>query len=422
MDALFKEAFGSIIAEEDIIPISEDEIYQQHVMSLYSRIKRIEGRSRVEMSEEILQSSDQRDKQTLLDTSPSKNSSPELVFDISQIKEFVKIDTEYGTYTVPIPKHEFLQQWDAVLTTHENFIESKVQNIEEFEQHQYNIIQVIRDHVSTIPLTCKNKQRVKILRRCIATLIAEDLLYRKLDQVIEHLSTVYAGQDSAYEGLWLSTDNRDSQQFLNTIGTKFVPVTRRYKLDAITTAHLIQHTFTQDHEIRAKAKLSMSSRLPSQTYNEIVQDPSRVLEIVIAEACLTPDEIVGLLFPKSKSGKDRVCVHCKTTVHGNDLTYHGKCKVVQWLEQRSHFEYDTIEKAFKRRKKVWINPKQRARLIEILRLNAALKRDIVIQNDEGTTIWQREEDGTLKRVAVSTQRPENIVGTYEWRKRHGISK
>jgi len=58
MDALFEEAFGSVLAPEDIIPISEEEIYQQHVMSLYSRIKRIESKSRQEVSEEVLESNE----------------------------------------------------------------------------------------------------------------------------------------------------------------------------------------------------------------------------------------------------------------------------------------------------------------------------------------------------------------------------
>jgi len=211
-------------------------------------------------------------RQTLIEMSPSRNSSPELVFEPLQIKEFVKVDTEYGTYTVPVPKHEFIQQWEAVLSSHEAHNSSKVKDIEEFEHH-YDIVQVISDHVNTIVLSCKNKQRIKVLRRCIAALIPEDLLYRKLDQVIDHLSTIHAEHDSIYEGLWLSTNNTETEQFLVTIGTKFVPVTRRYKLDAITTEHLIQHTFTQDHEARAKAKLSLSSRLISQIYNEIVQDP-----------------------------------------------------------------------------------------------------------------------------------------------------
>jgi len=61
------------------------------------------------------------------------------------------------------------------------------------------------------------------------------LLYRKLDKVIAHLSTVQANEDSAYEGLWLSTNSIETQQFLCNIGTKLVPVTRKYRFDATTT-------------------------------------------------------------------------------------------------------------------------------------------------------------------------------------------
>jgi hypothetical protein len=174
-------------------------------------------------------------------------------------------------------------------------------------------------------------------------------------------------------------------------------------------------------EVRAKAKLNLSARLEASIHREVIRNPALILSIVLAEACLSSEEVLGMLFQKDKTGEHRVCVHCKTCITISQLTYHPKCPVVQWLIQRSHYTYDNQEKALCHRRKTWISPLQRSRLVELLRIHAALKCDIVFKTEVETVIWKRQENGTLRRVNVSNTKPEDIVGSYQWRKKHGIS-
>ena len=60
-----------------------------------------------------------------------------------------------------------------------------------------------------------------------------------------------------------------------------------------------------------------------------------------------------------------------------------------------------------------------SRLVEILKLHAALHQNIIVRTPEETAIWKRNEDGTLHKIQVVTRK--GIVGTYAWRKMHGIS-
>jgi len=48
-------------------------------------------------------------------------------------------------------------------------------------------------------------------------------------------------------------------------------------------------------------------------------------------------------------------------------------------------------------------------------------RHIVVKTDQGTTVWQRKEDGTLYKVNIITRREEDIIGTHAWKVKHGFS-
>jgi hypothetical protein len=58
MDELFDEIFGSVLAPEEIIKISEEEQYQRYAMSLYERIRRVEDNctSHTDIESRVLQS------------------------------------------------------------------------------------------------------------------------------------------------------------------------------------------------------------------------------------------------------------------------------------------------------------------------------------------------------------------------------
>jgi hypothetical protein len=245
----------------------------------------------VKMLKQLIQSQNDIHKQTSINVSPLKNSDPELSFESTQIREVSKIDTKYGFFKAPIPNRHYTKQWDEVIT-HQVQTDEKIQCIKEFEKVDFEFQTKIAEYVCALPLPYKEIERTRIVKKCLTVLIAEKLLHMKVDQMIENLSTIEATQDEACSGLWLTSRHAETQGFPRRNGTNAIPVSRKYKFDAITTEHLIQMTFTQDDEVRAKAKFSLSSRLETTIHQEVIQDSSRVLEINFAEVCL--------LFPKSK--------------------------------------------------------------------------------------------------------------------------
>jgi hypothetical protein len=244
------------------------------------------------------------------------------------------------------------------MVQHEADIQSKMEQINEFQNTMLKLTTKVNKCVDTCPLNYQNKQRLAVVRRCLTALVSEKLISMKMDELADFLNYVHGSEDVAFGGLWLHTQSENSQKFFDTIGTSVIPTTRKYKFDAATTDHLIHLTFSLEDEVRAKAKLALSSKLADPVHKAVMRDPDHVLQIVFAESCLTPNEILGMLFQQTKSCSDRVCVRCKTTITPSRRTYHTKCKVVEWLVSRSHFIYDEVEKAFQIQQRSWITPKQ----------------------------------------------------------------
>jgi hypothetical protein len=159
----------------------------------------------------------------------------------------------------------------------------------------------------------------------------------KVDDLAEKFACIQGHPDCAYSGLRLTTEEEHSRRFLERIGTCVILVKKKYKFDSFITEQIAQSIFSTDAEIRAKAKLTISAKLETSIHREVIQDPERVLEVVMAEACLTPEEILCLLMPKAKNGEDRICVHCQTSVRIGPDTYHPLCSIVKWLIGRSHY-------------------------------------------------------------------------------------
>jgi hypothetical protein len=331
------------------------------------------------------------------------------------------VETPFGTFDVPVPHKQHAREWIQVLERHNVTLEERIQKIKEFEQTNFNILDKISEHVVQVNFKTRDNFKIKVLRKCLMTLITERILSRRIEEIADQFVNTTGEPDPAFDGLWLTTDQEQSQQFLDRIGTCKIPTKRKYKFDAKSTEYLVEMLFSKDEEIRAKAKLNLSARLDASIHKEVIRNPALVLSIVLAEACLTPGEVLGILFHKDRNGEHRICVHCKTCITISHLTYHPKCPVIQWLVQKSHYTYDNQEKALCHKRKKWISPQQRSRLVELLGIHAALKCDIVFKTESETVIWKRLEDGTLRRVNVSKTRPEDIVRSYQWRKRHSIS-
>lgn len=64
---------------------------------------------------------------------------------------------------------------------------------------------------------------------------------------------------------------------------------------------------------------------------------------------------------------------------------------------------------------------RRRKIIMILRLHAALQKDIVYKTRGDVAIWERQEDGRLRRVQLLHKRVDEVVGTTEWLRKNGFS-
>lgn len=122
--------------------------------------------------------------------------------------------------------------------------------------------------------------------------------------------------DNATEGLWASSrpENRTTDEMLKEIGTQRIVLTRRYRFNSKQTDWLIKLLFSSKHEVKAKAKLDLFSQLDDGMINDIMTRSSKVLEIVCAEARLTQNEILYLVFPKDERTDNRQCLSCNTSV------------------------------------------------------------------------------------------------------------
>lgn len=132
--------------------------------------------------------------------------------------------------------------------------------------------------------------------------------------------------------------------------------------------------FSDLPDTRAAFKQNLSPKLSQDIFGEVVQYPGRTLNIVAAEARLTRDEILYLVFPIGDKTGDRKCLTCHTTVNIGGVLYHGKCRTIKWLTQHCHFRYDAEDECLLLPKQIYLAPTRRRLILEILKAHALLKR------------------------------------------------
>lgn len=204
------------------------------------------------------------------------------------------------------------------------------------------------------------------------------------------------------------------------MGTSRMVLTRRFKFNARQTENLVSLLFSFELDKRARAKLDLNASVEQDIFQELVQYPGRTLEIVCAEVILTKQEILYLVFPKTNT--QRICLSCRTAVELSAVVYHSKCRTVEWLTKFCKFKYDDTDQCITEKDDYYLNPQSRRLLVKILNIHAQLKRDVVTRDGRETILWKRSEDGKLIKTPIRSQREEDLVGSYAWRKAHGLAK
>lgn len=163
---------------------------------------------------------------------------------------------------------------------------------------------------------------------------------KKLEKSHIRLKTCHTVIDSVTSGLWTSCPQPEALQLLEGMVTTRVIATNQFNFDSNQTENLVNLIFSSKNDVRAKAKLNLAARLDQRKFQRIIQEPNKVLEIVLAEAMITQEEALYLVFPKSDKSDGRYCPQCNVAISLGRAVYHERCSVIRWLEKHCRFTYD----------------------------------------------------------------------------------
>jgi hypothetical protein len=105
----------------------------------------------------------------------------------------------------------------------------------------------------------------------------------------------------------------------------------------------------------------------------------------------------------------------------SEAIYHPNCRTIKWLKTHCRLNYDPIDQCLTYKRNIYISPEKRRLLVDILTAHTQFKRDIVTRTGTETIIWKCQEVGRLIKVRVRSQQEVDLVGSYAWRKAHGLA-
>lgn len=119
--------FASFIADDELIPLNNEEVYRLYALLTYERIQRCRSNNESQITKEVVTSQIQTRKTTVIILSPTASQPKELEFPDKEIKRFETIRTTYGEYTMP--EADVLDKWDDVLDTLTRILEQHADDI-----------------------------------------------------------------------------------------------------------------------------------------------------------------------------------------------------------------------------------------------------------------------------------------------------
>lgn len=177
--------------------------------------------------------------------------------------------------------------------------------------------------------------------------------------------------------------------------------------------------FSRDDHARATAKIALAADTTESQFHAICKDPRYVLTSVVREAKLTEAEIISYI-TNINAARPTTCPQCNTPFVGR-FVFHRQCAVTDWLSEWFNFHYRTETGTLIHQASRVLNPDEKYKLHRVLKVHAALTRDIVVRDDDRFNIWIRNEDGTLTRTATLTTAAHQVVGSSQWKATHGLT-
>lgn len=321
---------------------------------------------------------------------------------------------------IPIPTAEYTAAWNTKLQTYAEALNEQARNLAHCNKRILADFVRAEDTNSFTSHGHSTRAQSNTRELVISVMLKEVYLKRALSEYSERCKQLKTQPDPADDGIWITGGNAD-RRVLST-PAMVQPLQRKMKFDSRTTLLLIQMQFSQAPDVRAQAKLDLNAKLDAERVKDVLRQPEVVLAIAIAEAKLTALEVLATLFPRQKEKGEHTCLSCMVAIQLQTLTiYHKKCQSVEWLTKYQPFKYDSIEGAIVPISRAYISPEHRYRMCQLLELHAQLNGDIIIKNGSETTIWTRNEDGTLRKSNLATYREEDQIGSFAWRKKHGYT-
>nr|WPV71143.1 MAG: hypothetical protein [Ips partiti-like virus 1] len=416
----FDDIFGVGIPPIEEIPIDEEQEAKQYMISMYERLNRL--REKHALEEESISSSSASGHSTSVVF--SEDSAEEKEPDAMQIEKFLAADDDGIFIPVPILKKDGLKRWSNVVEHHERRVKEVISKLDKLNNHR-ELIHKIRAAASLeqyqTSIRIKDKIQRNLALRTLAVGAMEKIAFDAIGVIAFNLKDLECVLDTITNGVWVTPPKDEHvKRFISDMGTGRMVLTRRFNFNARQAESLVSLLFSFEPDVRARAKLDLSASVNYEIFRELVQYPGRTLEVACAEAMLTKSEILYLIFPKVNT--QRICLACRTAVELNNVVYHGKCRTVEWLTRYCKFKYDETDQCIVEKKDYYLNPQSRRLLVELLNIHAKLKRDVVTRDGNETILWKRTEDGRLVKTQIRSQREEDLVGSYAWRKAHGLAK
>lgn len=418
---LDEDIFGVGLTAPEEIPIDDELEAQKYALRVYDKLRRRE----TQLTDELLES--QLKENINKSQSISLTSSEESVDQLHVIEADSYISINFDGQIQSVPKFndpKKVKEWRVQIEKHQRRLCDIMKTYEQVTAKK-DLSEEIAKLAASIEKACdpkiKDKHQADLIRKTMFIALAEDKIVKRLGEVAFTLKDLECTIDSATSGIWIQPpSDSEAEALINHLGTSRVILASRYRFDANTTENLIRVMFSSKPDVRAQAKLNLNAKLENSIFQEVILKPEKVLELVCAEAQLTQEEILFTVFPKAQRTDDRLCLACGTSILLGDAVYHSYCSVTKWLSTYCRFDYDHGDQCMTPSAKMYLTPTQRKRLTDLLKLNAKYNSDIVQKTESKTAIWRRQPDGSLKEINVRSQRPAEIVGTYAWRKAHGL--
>lgn len=210
------------------------------------------------------------------------------------------------------------------------------------------------------------------MRIAIEATLADQMRKEMSSEIQKKYRNVKIVKDMLTPGGWITSPRKDD----------ILPAARRrilvptFKFDARQTQNLIAIAFSKAPGQSAEAKLNLYSKLEIATCEKVKEAPKAVLTRVIAEADLTQQELVHLIFVDQRTGKI-ACPSCEQPIKLEDkFMFHPKCEVANWLVENFFFVYNDEEAYLSARTAIYIDGNQRVALKRIQAQNAKLNNPV----------------------------------------------